>query len=122
MVVADAQQVVAIAADGATTRLAGTGVGGTGGIGPATSVALTEVTGVAPGSTAGEWLIADAGGGVVYRLTTAGELEIVNRTFNRPADVLADGTELVVLDLDTNAVYRGWPTARTWRSTSAHHR
>lgn len=106
VVVADAQQVVAIAADGTATRLAGTGVRGTGGAGPATAVSLTEVTGVAPGGAAGEWLIADAGSGVVYRLTTAGQLEVVDRTFNRPADVLADGADLVVVDLDTNTVFR----------------
>lgn len=106
VVIADGAQVVAIAADGTIVRLAGTGEAGAGGAGPATTVGLTDVSGVAPSSSAGEWLLADAGSGLVYRLTTSGDLEVVNRTFNRPADVIADGDDVVIADLDTNAVYR----------------
>lgn len=107
VVVADGQQVVAIAADGATTRLAGTGQKGVGGTGPATSIALDDVGGVAAGAIAGEWLIADAGGGVVYRLTASGELVVVTRVFNQPIDVLDDGAGgVVIVDGDTQAVHR----------------
>lgn len=106
VVVADGQQVVAVAADGTVTRLAGTGVRGTGGTGPATEVSLDDVGAVAAAATAGEWLVADAGGGVVYRLAD-GELTIASRSFNRPAGVLADADgAVVVADLDTRAVYR----------------
>lgn len=106
VVIADGPQLVAIAADGTITRLAGTGVKGTGGTGPATTVSLDDVSGVAAADTAGEWLVADAGGGVVYRLA-AGELVVAIRSLNRPVDVQADGAAAVVVaDLDTRAVYR----------------
>ncbi len=107
VVVADGPQVVIVNPDGSMARIAGTGVKGTGAVGVATSTALSDVTAAVPSATSGEWVFADAGGGVVYRVGVDGLLTVVNRTFNQPSDVVIDRKAGVfVADSADDAVYR----------------